>query len=312
MSGVQAAGIGALDRLGREIRDRRDELGLSIRALARRAGLSPAYVSALETGRNPSTGRPPAPSVHAVTRLAAALELDVQRLIRTAGGEPSSPAEHVLLYCVDAPRESLLPAIDRLYGKTVDHWLYIADPRHGDAGRGDGRSTICRWSLGAFPYATTRLDADDLVGALEAEVGGLAAAHAGRRVGLVIADCSAVMRYVQNAAVEVELERSWHEQVRRIWTRHLDGPPAVDICAYRDDDLDALGVTIDRLATALELVSSHEQVIVLTGADGVTTGAPAIRRVLRHARPPGAGTAAWHELTDAASETLAARACRRR
>lgn len=310
MNGVQKAGSGELDRLGREIRDRRNELRLSIRALAQRAGLSPAYISAIETGRNPSTGRPPVPSVHVVAKLAVALQLDVQRLIHAVGGEPSSPVEHVLLYCVDAPRESLLPAIDRLYGETVDHWLYIADPRHGGTELGGQRSTICRWSLGAYPYSTSQLDPGDLVGALEGEVSGLAEAHAGRRVGLVIADCSAVMRYVQNAAVEVELEHTWHEHVGRIWRRHLHGPPAIDICAYRHDDIDALGVTIDQLATALELVTSHEQVIVLTGDDDVTAGAPAIRRILQQVRPPGISTTAWHELTDAASEALAARACR--
>jgi transcriptional regulator with XRE-family HTH domain len=297
-----------LDRFGREIRDRRRELRLSIRALAQRAGVSPAYISAIEAARNPSTGRPPVPSVHVVTRLAAALELDVQRLIRAVGGGPHPPVEHVLLYCVDAPHQSLLPAIDRLFGETVDHWLYIADPRHPEGKLPNQRATICRWSLGAYPYSTTRLDPAALVDALEREVSGLAEAHSGRRVGLVIADCSAVMRYVQNAAVEVELEHTWHEHVRRIWTRHLHGPPAIDICAYRHDDIDALGVTIDQLATALDLVTNHEQVIVLTGNDDVTTGAPAIRRILQHARPPGIGTTAWHDLTDAASEALAGRA----
>src|SRR5690242_20266015 len=48
--------------LGIEVRDRRTRLGLSVRALARHAGVSPAYITAIETARNPSTGRPPVPS----------------------------------------------------------------------------------------------------------------------------------------------------------------------------------------------------------------------------------------------------------
>lgn len=310
MNRMREPGARELDRLGREIRDRRKKLRLSIRTLAEQSGVSPAYISAIETARNPSTGRPPAPSVHVVTRLAAALELDVQRLIHAAGGGPSSPVEHVLLYCVDAPRESLLSAIDRLYGDTVDHWLYIADPRHAGPELEDQRSTVCRWTLGAYPYSTTQLDPEALVDALEREVSGLTEVYASQRVGLVIADCSAVMRYVQNAAVEVELEHTWHEHVRRIWTCHLGGPPPIDVCAYRHDDIDALGVTIDRLATALDLVTTHEQVIVLTGTDDVTTGAPAIRRILQHVCPPGISATAWHDLTDAASEALAARSHR--
>jgi hypothetical protein len=97
---------------------------------------------------------------------------------------------------------------------------------------------------------------------------------------------------------------SWHERVHEIWIRHLDAPPAVDVCSYNNEDLDALGLTIDQLATALELIAHHDHVIVLDG-DTTTTNAPAIRRILRHARPIGTSTEAWQTLTAAAAQTLA-------
>ena len=75
--------------LGTEVRDRRTRLGLSVRALAKHAGVSPAYITAIETAHNPSTGRPPVPSLAIVTRLAAALGLDLETLARP-GPQPDT------------------------------------------------------------------------------------------------------------------------------------------------------------------------------------------------------------------------------
>ena len=86
--------------------------------------------------------------------------------------------------------------------------------------------------------------------------------------------------------------------------RYLDAPPAVDVCSYNNEDLDALGLTIDQLATALELIANHDHVIVLDG-DTTTTSASAVRRILGHARPIGTSTDAWQTLTAAAAQTLA-------
>ena len=67
--------IAELEAFGRRVRDQRTRLGLSVRALASKAGISAAYVTSIEVGRNPTTGKPPAPSIQVVRRLAAALEL---------------------------------------------------------------------------------------------------------------------------------------------------------------------------------------------------------------------------------------------
>ncbi len=293
----------ALEAFGHDVRDRRRELGLSVRALAARAGVSPAYVSAIERGRNPATGRPAVPSVAVLVGLAAALELGVARLLDSLRLPGTSAAGHVLLYSFD-DRACPLEASEGLFGDRVDHWLCIADPRGEEPALPGGRATVRQWQLGKFPYDGPRLVPDQLVAALELEVRELARVHAGRRVGLLIADCSAVMRRVQNAEAEVALERRWDSEVHRIWAEHLHCPPAVDVCAYRHADVEALGLSIDQLATALELVRQHDLVILL-GGDGPLTGLPAIRRILERARPPGVGAGAWRELAAAAAPGLA-------
>ena len=299
--------VGDLEAFGRRVRDRRQELGLSVRALAARAGISAAYVTSIELGRNPSTGRPPVPSIHVVASLAAELGLDVPRLMREMHAVDPVPADdHVLAYCLDVPADGLLARLDRTLGAGVEHWIYIADPRHPDAGGLDGRATVLRWDLGTFPYESRYLDPENLIAALDTAVRATTATHSGQRVGLAITDCSAVMRWAQNAATEVALERTWHDHVHRIWAEHLHAPPAIDVCAYRHDDLQALGLTIDQLATALALIRDHHRVLVLDGNE-VIAGSPAIRRILARTKPAGVSTHAWNDLTSAAADTLAVR-----
>jgi hypothetical protein len=119
-------------------------------------------------------------------------------------------------------------------------------------------------------------------------------------------DCSAVMRYVQNAADEVEFEREWHAGVHRIWHEHLQSEPAVDVCGYRHADVEALGLTIDQLGTALTLIGNHDRVVVAESDDAIITGRAAIRRILAGTRPVGVSASAWRELTQAAADALAA------
>ena len=275
-----------------------------MRALAGRAGISPAYVTAIETANNPSTGRAPAARRSVVSRLADALDLDLGTLIRASGSESDQRrGAHVLVYVLDSPPAGLLQAIDELLGGG-DHWPHLADPRGGGEDA-PARATTRRFALGTYPYATTQLAPADLVSALDREVATLAPSHHGRAVGLLISDCSAVMRDLRNPASEVELESEWHHHVHRIWASRLTSAPAVDVCAYLHADVAALGLTIDQLATALELISRHDHVIVLDGTE-ITRGAPAIRRILDRVRPAGTGVAAWHHLTSAAATTLAA------
>ena len=288
------------NQLGQEIRDRRTALNLSVRALAEAAGVSPGYVAAIENGRSASTGRAPEVSLRVIEGLAAALDCTVIDLTGLPGHAESA---HVLFYCLDEAR-ALFAAVDREFGTEIDHWIYIADPRHTEHAAAD-RATICTWRLGDFPYATRNLEPQDILTALEQEVEAVAPSLAGRRIGLAIMDCSAVMRYVQNAADEVDLERHWHDGVHAIWQKHLGGGPAIDVCGYRHRDIEALGLTIDQLDTALTLITSHDQVIALERGGATVSGRAAIRRILAEARPAGVSSVAWHDLIRAAALSLA-------
>ena len=275
---------GTTNELGHEVRDRRTALGLSVRALAQAAGVSAGYVTAIENGRSASTGRAPEVSLRVLDGIAAALGCTVDEL---TGSRTHADAPHVLLYCVDATGP-LFATVDATFGADVDHWIYIADPRHAEVAP-KGRATICTWELGAFPYGSAHLEPQDILTALEREVAKVAATLKGQRVGLAIMDCSAVMRYVQNAADEVAFERE----------------PAVDVCGYRHTDVDALGLTIDQLGTALTLISTHDRVVVAESGDVTISGRAAIRRILAEARPSGVSATAWREITRAAADSLA-------
>lgn len=288
------------NELGHEVRDRRAVLGLSVRALAEAAGVSPGYIAAIENGRSASTGRAPEVSLRVLAGLAAALGCAIDDLT----GRPGHAADaHVLLYCL-GEAGPLFAAVDREFGAEVDHWIYIADPRHGEHAPAD-RATVCTWHLGAFPYGAAHLEPQDVLTALEQEVARVAPTLVGLRVGLAIMDCSAVMRYVQNAADEVDLEHRWHDGVHAIWRTHLRSEPAIDVCGYRHDDIAALGLTIDQLDTALTLISSHDRVVTMERDGATVSGRAAIRRILAEARPAGVSAAAWEELTRAAAASLA-------
>lgn len=293
---------GDAHQLGLRVRERRAALGLSARGLAARAGISPAYVSAIESARNPSTGRPPTLSVAIARRLADALEFDVSALIGSVSS-PGDHAAHVLAYVLASPPGGVVDALDATYGHAVDHWLHIVDPRSSTEVASE-RVTIRRFALGFCPYATPDLDASALEAALDHEVAALAPSLRGRRVGLVIADCSAVMRFLYDASAAVAMEAIWHDLVTRIWQHRLGAPPAADVCAYLHEDIVALGLTIDQLQTALDLVSRHDTVMLIQDRQTLS-GAAAIQRILNAARPSGASPVAWEQLSAAAASTLA-------
>ena len=192
------------DALALLVSDRRTRLGLSVRELARRAGVSPAYVSAIETGRSSSTGRPPVISLDVAAGLAAALEMDVQTIV-SAGTQrlADDRASHVLLYCLDGAHVDVMNALNERYGDRVDHWLHFADPREPVSSC--VKQTVVSWPFGQYPYESPVLDPELLLAAVESTVVSHAATLRGKRVGIAITDCSAVMRYVSNAATEVEL-----------------------------------------------------------------------------------------------------------
>ncbi|MBF6591407.1 MAG: helix-turn-helix domain-containing protein, partial [Ktedonobacterales bacterium] len=113
--------------LGQLLKGRRQELRLHAKEVAAAAEVSPAYISMLEVGLNPKTGRPPRPSLDILTRLARALDLDRDLLFVIAGYAPQSPrtAPQPRLELPDAPRDdgAFLPP-ERFIGRAKElEWL---------------------------------------------------------------------------------------------------------------------------------------------------------------------------------------------
>ncbi len=99
--------------LGRRVKERRSELGLSVVELAHRAGMSPTYVRVLES--SPASQ----PSRAALWKLAAALDTSVDDI---AGGGMEAPPGR--------PRPSARPAIEHL---SADECMALIAP--GGIGR---------------------------------------------------------------------------------------------------------------------------------------------------------------------------------
>ena len=211
---------------------------------------------------------------------------------------------HVLLYVVDSEPTDPFAVLDATFGHRVDHWVYIPDPR-ADPVRSSPRVSVLRWPLGSLPYDSNELQPDHVVDALTSAIRSRAKHLRGQRVGFAVADCSAVMRYVQNPATHLRMELTWHDDVTRIWDTYLGSPPAIDVCVYRDDDLAALALTIDRLATALDLISRHDDVVVLNQRQQLSNGSVAVEALLERARPLAVSKSSWAALSSAASRGLA-------
>jgi transcriptional regulator with XRE-family HTH domain len=300
--------IGAAVAFGRLVRERRLARGLSVRAAAAAARLSPSYLVAIESARNPSTGAPPRPSVAVLRRLARALGLAAEELGAIMPGVADVGPGHVLLYRFDDGPALDSRTLESLAHGRVDQWLYIADPRYPNPVPGDDADTL-RWSwpFGAPPYAETFLVPEHIIEALSATATTLATrVRHGARLGLMIDDCSAVMRHVVNPETEVLLESSWVERASAAIADTIGRPPLVLVCAYRHDDLEALAGRIDVLDTVMRLIGAHADVVTLDADGGLHTGAEAIEGLLASCRPVGAATGAWRRIAAAAARGLAA------
>lgn len=288
--------------LGDLIRDRRLDRGLSLRALAREAGCSPSYLGAIELGRNPATGRAPEPSLRILAALGRVLDLDLAALA-TAGAPPVAHAAHALLYVMRSGPVDVLDHVARLHAATTERWVYVPDPREPPAG--DDRVALhCRWPLGADPYPDRLLEPGRVLGALEREL--RAGGRLGPGLGLAIADCSAVMRWVSNPEAEIAFEAHWADDAAGVFRSALGEAPTANVCVYHHDDIEALAPAVDPLGVALTLLREHTAVAVVRADGRVDTGAAAVRTLLQSARPAGIATEIWAELCGLVAQGLAA------
>lgn len=82
-----------LMQLAKLLRDARIRNGMSQRAAATSAGISAAYVRALEIGKNPKTGRASKPAEDKLRSLCRVVGLDVEQALPLAGYDPKVAVE---------------------------------------------------------------------------------------------------------------------------------------------------------------------------------------------------------------------------
>lgn len=290
---------------GAALRQRRKERGLSLRRLAEAVGLSASYLSAIECGRNPTTGRPPQPSATAVDRLCETLGLD-----RTAIFAPApacAGCEHVLLYRLDARRDGLEALARQLGGNRAASWLCIVDPNtRPEPG---ARFHAWTWPFRAEPYPDDYLEGPRIVAALA----GQAARHKAEidgSYGVIIADCSSVMRWVANPDAEVEFEDEWCALSGTALAGVLGQPPALNICVYHQRDFEGMAQRVDRLALLLRLFETHERIAAVLADGSVVEGPQAMREILRENRPDSVSGVAWRMIAAAIAGQRQARPAR--
>lgn len=108
--------------LGDFLRHYRDEHKLSLRALAEKAGVSPAYISNLEHGIDPMTKKPVKPSAKKLTQLAKATLVEPAFLVALATDQdPGAPRKK-------DPRAELLQVLENQSRELERFKVQIQDP----------------------------------------------------------------------------------------------------------------------------------------------------------------------------------------
>lgn len=284
---------------GEAVRQQRKLQRLSLRALAQSVGLSASYLSSIECGRNPTTGRPPQPSVGAVDRLCELLKLDRAAIFSHGAHrhDHHSGCEHVLLYRLDERRDGLHEISQRMTGGTVAHWLCIVDP-NTEAEPTEGFHAWS-WPYRSGPYPGDYLEVERIVDALASRAVGLKDRVGSDSYGVIIADCSSVMRWVVNPDAEVDYEEEWCQRSGDALSATLGSEPAVNMCVYHQRDFEAMSQRLDRLNSVLRLIDTHERVAAVLQDGTVVEGSQAVFEILRENRPDSVSSAAWRTISAA-------------
>jgi transcriptional regulator with XRE-family HTH domain len=270
----------ALHDLGGLVRRRREAAGLTVRAAASRIGISPSYLIAIEKSRNPTTGRAPMPSPPVLAALGRVLDIDLDLLLTTTTAT-TGPA-HVLLYQTDTAAGAPLDAARAIFAGEVDAWIDAAPP----------------------PGSCIR-DAGDALDRLARKLEAAARSDSPRRLGVLFGGSSRALLAADDPGRMVASETTWHADVTARFRAALGCAPVANVCVYREADLRELAPRLDRLATIVRLIRSHEGVVVQDGHGRLVTGPSASEAMLADARPGGVGAETWQMLAAAAAAGLA-------
>lgn len=79
-----------MNQLGKFIKQKRKELGLSLRDFAEMCEISHSYLDNLEKGRDARSGKPVSPTIETLQKLASGLKITIVEILRIGGFIDSS------------------------------------------------------------------------------------------------------------------------------------------------------------------------------------------------------------------------------
>jgi transcriptional regulator with XRE-family HTH domain len=274
----------------RNISEARRRLQLSTRDVARIAGISQAYVVALERPRTSHDAPGPTPTLDVAARLAYALDLDPIRLI--ADGLRAA-SRHALLV-VDDARRPVVDAMRKLAGPAVDAWI-AARPTSAPRLPSDGSHTVQLRTNLKRPYQPTSIAAS-----LNRELKRLAPVIDGATVGLVFAEMSEVMATLKDPSSVIAFEDSWARVVANAAAR-VGARAEWNVCVY---EIAALRALPDPVGAAVSLMRTHDTVLAIHN-DRMVSGHSGVRRIVSELRPPTESVRVWRATTDRVIADLA-------
>ena len=289
-------------RFAQLLSDRRHQLGLTTRQLARRANISQPYVVALERSRHGVDAKrngniSPSPTVDMIARLAKALQMNAQDLfslaIRPAG-------KHILLLMEDNAMTSLERARNAskrsASNKTENpqEWLCAG----GQADR-TNRKDQDYLSISLHRDINNAYKPKAIATSLGNELSRHQAKISGSDIGIVFDETSLLMNHVNNPMSIVEFEHDWSRVVTDA-SQSVGAFAALNVCVYRIDNLLELHNPAE---VAQDLLRSHDNVWSAR-SKSVITGAVAAKRLLSLVRPKNVSVTNWSAHTNTVIQEL--------
>ena len=289
-------------RFAQLLSDRRHQLGLTTRQLARRANISQPYVVALERSRHGVDAKrngniSPSPTVDMIARLAKALQMNAQDLfslaIRPAG-------KHILLLMEDNAMTSLERARNAskrsASNKTENpqQWLCAG----GQADRTNRKDQDCL-SISLHRDTNNAYKPKAIATSLGKELSRHQAKISGSDIGIVFDETSLLMNHVNNPMSIVEFEHDWSRVVTDA-SQSVGAFAALNVCVYRIDNLLELHNPAE---VAQDLLRSHDNVWSAR-SKSVITGAVAAKRLLSLVRPKNVSVTNWSAYTNTVIQEL--------
>lgn len=213
------------------LHQRREQLHLSTRELAKLANISQPYVVALERAREFSASQErklPTPTVDVIAQLAHALKIDPTTLFQQA----LRPASRHILLLVDAKHPTPLQIVE------------AAEPNH------------THLDLKLHKNNSRHYRASDITKALNEQLGSLKSEIAGKSLGLVFSETSHKMTKVNNPQAVVKFEHQWADVVTQA-ADSIGAHALFNICVYKIADLQSLA---NPSKTLDELIECHDEV----------------------------------------------------